>query len=162
MGWTAVTGHLDPGALLLGALLYAWQFPHFNALSWNIREDYSRAGYQMLVLKDPKKNARVALRYSLSLFLICAGLAAADVTSPCFLATSSLPNAVLTYYAWKFDRNTGTGTARKLFFASLFHLPALVLLLLVHKKWPRTEERKQEMESLVHVPFGVHASDVAK
>ena len=42
MGWTAATGTLDPGALILGGILYSWQFPHFNALSWNLRADYSR------------------------------------------------------------------------------------------------------------------------
>ena len=42
MGWTACTGTLDPGALILGGILYSWQFPHFNALSWNLRADYSR------------------------------------------------------------------------------------------------------------------------
>ena len=42
MGWTACTGNLDPGALIFGGILYSWQFPHFNALSWNLRVDYSR------------------------------------------------------------------------------------------------------------------------
>ena len=42
MGWTACTGTLDPGALILGGNLYSWQFPHFNTLSWKLRADYSR------------------------------------------------------------------------------------------------------------------------
>eukprot|EP00035_Acanthoeca_spectabilis_P011971 m.211407 g.211407 ORF g.211407 m.211407 type:complete len:82 (+) comp15493_c0_seq1:1054-1299(+) len=45
MGWTSVTGSIDLNALILGAILFAWQFPHFNALSWNLRNDYSRAGF---------------------------------------------------------------------------------------------------------------------
>lgn len=45
MGWSACTGTLDPGALILGGILYSWQFPHFNALSWNLRADYSRGVY---------------------------------------------------------------------------------------------------------------------
>uniref|UniRef100_V5GLE3 Protoheme IX farnesyltransferase, mitochondrial n=1 Tax=Ixodes ricinus TaxID=34613 RepID=V5GLE3_IXORI len=45
MGWAAATGSLNhPGVWVLGALLYSWQFPHFNALSWNLRPDYSRRG----------------------------------------------------------------------------------------------------------------------
>ena len=46
MGWTACTGTLDPGCLIPFGVLFAWQFPHFNALSWNLRPDYSRAGYR--------------------------------------------------------------------------------------------------------------------
>ncbi|KAJ3031761.1 UNVERIFIED_CONTAM: Protoheme IX farnesyltransferase, mitochondrial [Siphonaria sp. JEL0065] len=49
MGWTACTGTLDAGALFMGAILFAWQFPHFNALSWNLRPDYSKAGYHMMI-----------------------------------------------------------------------------------------------------------------
>jgi hypothetical protein len=46
MGWTACTGTLDPGCLILAGILYTWQFPHFNSLSWNLRPDYSKAGYR--------------------------------------------------------------------------------------------------------------------
>ena len=44
IGWTAATGALEPGAFVLAGILYTWQFPHFNSLSWNLRPDYSRAG----------------------------------------------------------------------------------------------------------------------
>ena len=46
MGWIASTGTIDMGAILLGLSLFSWQFPHFNALSWNLRPDYARAGYR--------------------------------------------------------------------------------------------------------------------
>lgn len=49
MGWAGCAGELGTGAWILAGLLYAWQFPHFNALSWNLRPDYSRAGYRMMV-----------------------------------------------------------------------------------------------------------------
>lgn len=55
MGWVGCTGALDAGALVLGVILYSWQFPHFNALSWNLRPDYSRAGYRMMAVTDPGK-----------------------------------------------------------------------------------------------------------
>lgn len=42
MGWAACAGGLDAGGLVLAGILYSWQFPHFNALSWNLRADYSR------------------------------------------------------------------------------------------------------------------------
>ena len=53
MGWASCSGNLEPGAWLLAAILYAWQFPHFNALSWNMRADYSRAGYRMMSVTHP-------------------------------------------------------------------------------------------------------------
>lgn len=53
MGWAGCCGTLGNGAFVLAGLLYAWQFPHFNALSWNLRPDYSRAGYRMMAVTNP-------------------------------------------------------------------------------------------------------------
>ena len=64
IGWVSATGTLDVGALVLGGILYTWQFPHFNSLSWNLRPDYSRAGYRMMSVTDPELCKRVALRYT--------------------------------------------------------------------------------------------------
>ena len=63
IGWTSATSQLDVGSLVLAGVLYTWQFPHFNALSWNLRKDYSQAGYRMLSVTDPELCKRVALRY---------------------------------------------------------------------------------------------------
>lgn len=51
----------------MAALLYSWQFPHFNALSWNLRPDYSRAGYRMMAVTDPALCRKVALRHTVAL-----------------------------------------------------------------------------------------------
>ena len=70
IGWVSATGTLDFGALVLGGILFTWQFPHFNSLSWNLRPDYSRAGYRMMSVTDPELCKRVALRYLNILFEI--------------------------------------------------------------------------------------------
>ena len=160
MGWAAVTNHLDGGCWLMAAALFAWQFPHFHALSWNIRDDYARAGYRMLACTDPKGNALISLVASLSLFPICFGMTAIGVTSPCFVATSSVVNGAMAYWAWRFYReNTSDSTARKLFRTSLFHLPLLVMLMLIHKRnWPHAEERRNgSLHQALHGPFGVYS-----
>ncbi|KAF8253818.1 mitochondria protoheme IX farnesyltransferase [Wilcoxina mikolae CBS 423.85] len=145
MGWAAASGAtaLDgtmtellghPGGWLLAALLFAWQFPHFNALSWTIREEYKRAGYQMMAWKYPAMNARVALRYSLLFFPICFGLWWVGVTDMGFLVDSSVVNAWVAREAWRFYRKGGEGgRARGLFWASVWHLPLLLVLAMVHK-----------------------------
>ena len=48
IGYVATAGKLDFEALLLYAILFLWQFPHFMAIAWTYREDYARAGYQIL------------------------------------------------------------------------------------------------------------------
>lgn len=62
------SGHLDSAAFVLGALLFSWQFPHFNSLSWNLREDYAVAGYKMMCVTDEGLCQRTTLRWSERVF----------------------------------------------------------------------------------------------
>ncbi|XP_076615961.1 protoheme IX farnesyltransferase, mitochondrial isoform X2 [Chaetodon auriga] len=137
MGWTAATGCLDPGALLLGGFLYSWQFPHFNALSWNLREDYSRGGYRMMSVTHPGMCKRVALRHSVGLIGLTAVAPVLDVTTWTFPVISLPINLYISYLAFRFYREGDRSSSRKLFFCSLWHLPMLLLLALTCKK-PRT------------------------
>ncbi|XP_042549475.1 protoheme IX farnesyltransferase, mitochondrial isoform X1 [Dipodomys spectabilis] len=134
MGWTAATGSLDVGALLLGGILYSWQFPHFNALSWGLREDYSRGGYCMMSVTHPGLCRRVALRHCLALIALSAAAPALDVTSWAFPAISLPINLYISYLAFRFYKDADRKSSRKLFFCSLWHLPLLLLLLLTCKR----------------------------
>lgn len=135
-GWQELLlGEGSVGGWLLAGLLFTWQFPHFNALSWSIREEYKNAGYRMLAWVNPRMNGRVAFRYSLLFFPICAGLCWAGVTDQGFMVTSSVVNAWIVREAWRFWRNEGhKGTARGLFWAGVWQLPVLMVLAMVHKK----------------------------
>jgi protoheme IX farnesyltransferase len=48
LGWTAVTGQVDPYSLLLFLIIFAWTPPHFWALAIARREEYMKAGIPML------------------------------------------------------------------------------------------------------------------
>lgn len=156
MGWAAAAGETATsaspaellfapdgsslGGWLFASLLFAWQFPHFMALSWPIREEYKAAGLRMLAWTNPKRNARVALRYSLVFYPLCLGLCLTDVTSWSFALTSLPVNAWLAREAVRFWRHEGhAGSARGLFWASVWHLPVVLALAVVQKKgmWGR-------------------------
>lgn len=150
MGWVAAAGQSATGSgewrellfsegsvggWLLAGLLFAWQFPHFNALSWNIRDEYKNAGHRMLVWVNPRMNGRVAFRYALLLLPICGGLWWYGITDQGFLITSSMVNSWMVREAWKFWRQEGhKGSARGLFWASVWHLPVVMVLAMAHKK----------------------------
>jgi protoheme IX farnesyltransferase len=72
LGWTAARGRLEWGTLILFAILFAWQFPHFFSIAWLYREDYARGGVRMLpvVEEDGGSTARRILGYSLALIPI--------------------------------------------------------------------------------------------
>lgn len=149
MGWAASGGSLlHPGAWCLAGLLYAWQFPHFNALSYSIRDEYKKAGYVMTAWKNPGLNARVGLRYALLMFPLCVGLSYYNVTDWWFVLDSSVLNAWMAWWAFKFWQQENVNIAlaaagkqysqnpfaRKLFWGSVVHLPGVLLLAMVHKK----------------------------
>lgn len=156
MGWAASTSLDHPGAWCLAALLYAWQFPHFNSLSHNIALQYKNAGYVMTAAENPRLNARVALRYSVLMFPICFGLSWFGVTDWIFPFDSGIANLWLTILAFRFWRqqrlNHQSGQipsvkaisladlqAKKLFWCSVWQLPAVLILAMLHKKgqWDR-------------------------
>ncbi|KAK9439618.1 protoheme IX farnesyltransferase [Metarhizium brunneum] len=188
MGWAAAAGEAATndgswrellfagdgssiGGWLLAGLLFAWQFPHFMALSWPIRDEYKAAGLRMLAWTNPARNSRVALRYSVVFIPLCLGLCAAGVTEWSFAATSLPINAWLIHQAVRFWRFEGhKGSARGLFWASVWHLPGVMILALLHKKgmWSRAwksvfgdddgEWEEEELEEMA----GMTAAHVAE
>jgi protoheme IX farnesyltransferase len=69
LGWTAARGQLEWGTLVLFAILFVWQFPHFFSIAWLYREDYEKGGIKMLpvVEEDGRSTARRILAYSVIL-----------------------------------------------------------------------------------------------
>ncbi|GJD04934.1 protoheme IX farnesyltransferase, mitochondrial [Colletotrichum higginsianum] len=152
------------GGWLMAGLLFAWQFPHFMALSWPIREEYKAAGLRMLAWTNPARNARVALRYSIAFVPLCVALCAAGVTEWSFAVTSLPVNAWLTREAVRFWKYEGhKGSARGLFWASVWHLPVVMVLALLQKKgmWSRVwnsivgEDEDEWEDELDEMPVAV-------
>ena len=65
VGHAAVAGELAMPQLVLFAILFCWQIPHFLAIAWRYRADYARAGMQMLPVLDPsgRRTGTTMLRY---------------------------------------------------------------------------------------------------
>ena len=129
----AAENPLAPLALFL--LLYSWQFPHFNGLSHLVRESYAQAGYRMLCVLNPHKNATVALRHALLLIPATSILMPlSGLTTWSFALTSLVPHALFVDAAYKFWKFGGEKQARKLFQHSLWYLPVLLGLMMFHKR----------------------------
>ena len=125
---------LQTGALIMGRFLFTWQFPHFIALSWNLRSDYSRAGYRMMATLNPGLCKTVALRHCVFIIVLCFLAPYFDLTTWPF-ALFSLPlNFTFAYLAWCFYKEADGKTASYLFKFSLLHLPMLMVILLISKK----------------------------
>ena len=69
IGWVAARGALTPEAWALFAIVFVWQIPHFMAIAWLYRADFSRAGFPLLPVVEPtgRSTARQAVLFSLVL-----------------------------------------------------------------------------------------------
>lgn len=138
MGWAACTGTLhlwtDMPGWTLAALLFAWQFPHFNSLSHSLSKEYARGGYKMMSVTNPPLNKRTSLRYALALLPICSvWLPWTGVVHWSYAVLSAPINISLIYAAYEFWGKGGEKQARFCFWASLIHLPAILLLAMICK-----------------------------
>ncbi len=132
IGWAAATGGLERGAWLLFTMLYAWQIPHFLAIAWIYREDYRRAGFQMLPVVDPsgELTGRFAMLYALALVALSLLAPLASLGGWVAMAGCAALGAYLLRAVQRFRREPSDGNARKLFFASIVYLPAVLALLI--------------------------------
>lgn len=125
LGWATVTGRLDAGALALFALLFAWQLPHFLAVSLYLEDDYARAGLPVFARAHGEAATRWAILGSTALLVAVSFLpAVAGVVRPAYgWAAGALGAALLTHAALGL-RGRGSW-ARGYFLGTLVYLTAL-------------------------------------
>jgi protoheme IX farnesyltransferase len=131
-GAAVLDNPLAPWALF--ALMFSWQFPHFNSLAHFVRSAYAQGGYRMLAVLDPRQNRLVALRHVILLTGICSALVPlSGLTTWSFALTSLVPNAIWLRAAWRFNKFGGDARARTVFAHSLWWLPVVLGLMIFHK-----------------------------
>ncbi|ESN97250.1 hypothetical protein HELRODRAFT_85716, partial [Helobdella robusta] len=133
MGWTAATGSLGLGAWLLAGVLFAWQFPHFCSLSWNLRGDYGKAGYKMMSVVDPQLCKNTNLEFSICLMFITVAFPIFQLTTWTFFVLALPLNLGLVELSWRFYRNGTNPDSKVLFKFTLIHLPLYFALMFLFK-----------------------------
>jgi protoheme IX farnesyltransferase len=129
-GWSAAAGRLDAGAAVLFAILFFWQFPHFFALAWLYKDDYSRAGFAMLPVRQPDGRGTSLHALVGALALLVASLVPAFLSGGGFYGTlAALLGAGLVTLGVLFHRDRTAPRARRLFLASVLYLPVLLTAL---------------------------------
>jgi heme o synthase len=132
MGWTAVTGRLDVGAVGLFALLFFWQLPHFLAVSLYLREDYARGGLKVFAVVHGERATRwwtaiaTAVLVPVSLVLVPLGIAGRVYG----VVAGVLGLALLAYAIAGVREGEGGAWARRFFLATVLYLTVLFTALI--------------------------------
>ncbi|MDA0711270.1 MAG: heme o synthase [bacterium] len=126
-GWAAATGNLGGEALALFSILFVWQFPHFYAIAWMYREDYSRGGYRMLSGEDPSgdRTAHQMVLYSLVLLSCSLMPALMGLSGPIYFGAAILLGSMVLFKSLAFAKARTDLRARNLLRATLIYLPVL-------------------------------------
>jgi heme o synthase len=135
MGWSSIQGKLAPQAWLLYATLFLWQFPHFLAIAWLYREDYSQAGMLMLPDKDTKSGSTFRQMWIASLALIMASLAPSVIglTGKLHLYFAFFFGLGLLFFVHRAALIRSKTAARQLLHATVIYLPLLYLIMILDK-----------------------------
>ena len=135
MGWTAATNEISSGACILFGILFFWQMPHFLSLAWMYRKDYARAGYRLLAVVDEGggRTAVQALLHICLLIPVSLLLVAWEGAGMIYGVSALVLGGVFLLFSLTLLARRSSGAARRLFFASLMYLPALMAAMVLDR-----------------------------
>ncbi|HMD73274.1 MAG TPA: heme o synthase [Steroidobacteraceae bacterium] len=140
LGWTAITGHVDPQALLLFLIIFVWTPPHFWALAIARRAEYAKVNIPMLpVTHGVPFTQRAVLRYSIALTLITALPFVMRMSGIVYLAAAVVLDAGFLRHALKLLRSKSDVVAMRMFRYSIVYLMWLFFALLADHYLPTTQ-----------------------
>jgi heme o synthase len=133
IGYAAAADKLTAEAWVLGAILFLWQFPHFYAIAWMYREDYSRAGIRMLPVVEPdgESTARQILLYSVLLIPISLLPKWMGMTGTIYMVGAVALGLLFLYSGIRVSLDRTKLRARKVLLASVVYLPVLYALMVL-------------------------------
>ncbi|MFN7118481.1 MAG: heme o synthase [Saprospiraceae bacterium] len=135
IGAVAVQGELTMLGLVLFAIQFFWQFPHFWSIGWLGYEDYNKAGYKLLPAKGLEDRNTGLQSFLYALFLLPIGLL------PYFLGVSGIASAIIvlilsifyTYLGWNFYKQNNRKAALRVMFFSFLYNPLVLIALFIDK-----------------------------
>lgn len=141
LGWTAARGRIEPETLILFAIMFVWQFPHFLSIAWLYREDYAQGDIRMLpvVNSDGKSTVWRILAYSAALIPVSLLPVAFGMAGRIYLVGAILMGVALfrvsmgmAYPQLPATAPASKPSARRLLRATIIYLPALFALMMVN------------------------------
>jgi protoheme IX farnesyltransferase len=141
IGWTAARGFIEWPAVALFAILFVWQFPHFEAIGWLYKNDYALAGIRVTAVAKPDGRATAAQALFYAVLMIPTSL------WPVWLGISGWIYGVVAialglgylYYTLRFTRITrdlppaeSRKIARDLLKISVIYLPLLLAAMMLN------------------------------
>jgi len=141
LGWTAVRGKLELGALVMFAIVFFWQFPHFYSIAWLYRDDYAAGSIRMLpvVEEDGRATGQRILLYSLGLIPVSLAPTVLGMSGRYYAVGAIMMGIALCYVGSRLVRlglpvkaPRSKRRARQLLQATVVYLPLLFAMMMIN------------------------------
>lgn len=136
IGWFAAKGELGLGGIALFFVLFTWQIPHFMSIAWMYRQEYAKAGHQMIPVVDEsgERTSRVMIVWTVlmiaaSLLPLAKQPELADVPYACGAIFSGI---LFMSSTLNFKKDRSHQQAKNVLKASILYLPAMMALMMMH------------------------------
>jgi len=142
LGWTAARGQLEWGALVMFAIVFFWQFPHFFSIAWLYREDYEAGQIRMLPVVEPtgRSTAVRIIVYSLALIPVSLAPTFLGMAGRIYLVGALALGIALLYVGTRLatlqmpiNAARSKLRARQLLQATVLYLPLLFILMMMNR-----------------------------
>jgi protoheme IX farnesyltransferase len=131
IGYVAAHGKVDHIALILFAIQFVWQFPHFWSIAWVLDDDYKRAGFRLLpTTKRDKLSALITLISAVILIPVSLLPTIYGFGGNIIAGVSLVSGLIFAWLALQLYLKLDVPSARKLMFGSFFYLPLVQVVLL--------------------------------
>lgn len=141
LGWTAARGRIEAEGLVLFAIVFCWQFPHFYSIAWMYREDYANARIRMLpvVEENGAWTRREIIGYSLALIPATILPALMHMAGRLYLISAIVLAGAMLWYAFQASMSPPPMSsaqarvhARNLLKATVIYLPLLFAAMMLN------------------------------
>jgi protoheme IX farnesyltransferase len=131
LGWSAVTGTIEPGALILVLIIFAWTPPHFWALAIHRKEEYAKTGIPMLPVTHGEHVTKLhIILYTIIMILITLLPYLTGMSGPIYLLAAIVLGLGFLWWSLMLMYKPKPSTAMDTFQYSIVYLMVLFIVLL--------------------------------
>jgi heme o synthase len=135
IGWAAATDTLSREAWVLFAIIFLWQMPHFLAIAWLFQDDYGRAGFPMLPVREPdgRSTGYQVAAYASALLPVSLVPSMMGLAGPAYFLVALALGLTFLAVSLRFAMSRTRRDARILFFTSIAYLPLVWLAMVMDR-----------------------------
>ena len=132
LGWSSITGSIDPNALLLVLIIFAWTPPHFWALAIHRKDEYAKQNIPMLPVTHGILFTKLQIiLYTIIMLLVSLFPYFVMMSGVFYLFSAFVLGSIFLWYAFRLYGDDSNSLAMPTFQYSIYYIFLIFLALLI-------------------------------